>query len=89
MKDIVLLVLLHVSLCFSENKIRLPDEEPVIEERRNGRNLFDFIGLGNGVQLDPYQIKLQQLCVNGEFSECFKLQALNSLGDFFIQDQYT
>lgn len=88
MKYIVLL--LHVSLCLADNKIRLPDEEPVVvEERRNGRNLLDFIGLGGGAQLDPYQIKLQQLCVNGEFSECFKLQAINSLGDFFVQDHYS
>lgn len=77
-----------MSICSSENKIRLPDEEPVLEERRNGRNLLDFIGLGSGTQLDPYQIKLQQLCLNGEVAECFKLQAINSLGDFFLHDQY-
>lgn len=88
MKYIVILFIIHVSICSSDNKIRLPDEEPVLEERRNGRNLLDFIGLGNGAKLDPYQIKLQQLCLNGEFSECFKLQAINSLGDFFLQDHY-
>uniref|UniRef100_A0A336MHL8 CSON001867 protein n=1 Tax=Culicoides sonorensis TaxID=179676 RepID=A0A336MHL8_CULSO len=86
--------ILYITLCLSQiicicvsQGIKLPDEVPEIEERRNGRNLFDLIGFGSQ-ELDPYQIKLKQLCLNGEFAECFKLQAVNSLGDFFTQNKY-
>lgn len=85
----IVVVLMHVSLCSSENQIRLPDEEPLTSnESRRGRNLLNLIGLGSYAELDPYQLKLQSQCVNGEFSECFKLQAVNSLGDFFIRNNY-
>ncbi|XP_063706268.1 uncharacterized protein LOC134835325 [Culicoides brevitarsis] len=87
MKHLVVFLIMHVSMCYSDIKFT-DQEELVTQERRNGKNLLNFIGLDNG-QLDPYQIKLQQSCLTGEFSECFKLQAVNSLGEFFLQDQYT
>uniref|UniRef100_A0A336KQ65 CSON013602 protein n=1 Tax=Culicoides sonorensis TaxID=179676 RepID=A0A336KQ65_CULSO len=77
MKQIVyiLVCLSCICVCLSQ-KIKLNDKE-MSEERRNG-----------STKLDPYQIKLKQLCINGEFSECFKLQAVNSLAEFFTQNEY-
>uniref|UniRef100_A0AAG5D1J3 Protein osiris 2 n=1 Tax=Anopheles atroparvus TaxID=41427 RepID=A0AAG5D1J3_ANOAO len=81
--------------------IKLPDQtsagEPngnvqqppaVGEERRQGKHLLDFIGLGTGGNVDPYLARTNAQCLNGELAECFKSQALNTFGEFFEQDQY-
>lgn len=59
-----------------------------IEGRQSGRHLFDFVGLGTGSQVDPFLRKTNEKCLNGELSECFKSQALNSFDDFFQRDVY-
>lgn len=59
-----------------------------IEGRQSARHLFDFVGLGTGNQVDPFLRKTNEKCLNGELSECFKSQALNSFDDFFQRDVY-
>jgi len=59
-----------------------------IEERRNGKHLLDFVGLGTGPATDPFLRKTNEQCLNGELSECFKSQALNTFGDMFSRDVY-
>lgn len=56
------------------------------EERRNGKNLLDFIGLGTNT--DPYVARVNQACISGELADCFKSQALSSFTDFFSKDIY-
>lgn len=58
------------------------------EERRNGKHLLDFVGLGTNQNVDPYLRRTNEQCLNGELSECFKSQALNTFGDFFNRDAY-
>lgn len=62
--------------------------EPLIEGRQSGRHLLDFIGLGTGNNVDPYLRKTNEKCLNGELSECFKSQALNSIDEIFYRDAY-
>ncbi|XP_052889999.1 uncharacterized protein LOC128298294 [Anopheles moucheti] len=64
-------------------------QQPAVgEERRQGKNLLDFIGLGTGGNVDPYLARTNTQCLNGELAECFKSQALNTFGEFFDKDQY-
>ncbi|KAJ1525269.1 hypothetical protein ONE63_010093 [Megalurothrips usitatus] len=55
---------------------------------RHGKNLLDWIGLGTGPETDPYLAKINNQCLEGDFSECFKSRALSSLDDFFDKDLY-
>lgn len=59
-----------------------------IEGRQSARHLFDFVGLGTGNQVDPFLRKTNEKCLNGELSECFKSQALNTFDEFFQRDAY-
>uniref|UniRef100_A0A087Z2Q4 Uncharacterized protein n=1 Tax=Anopheles darlingi TaxID=43151 RepID=A0A087Z2Q4_ANODA len=62
---------------------------PVVgEERRQGKHLLDFIGLGTGGNVDPYLARTNAQCLNGELADCFKSQALNTFSEFFEQEQY-
>jgi hypothetical protein len=61
---------------------------PQVEGRQSGRHLFDFVGLGTGSHVDPFLRKTNEKCLNGELSECFKSQALNSFDDLFKRDVY-
>lgn len=72
---------------FTNNASSINQQEN-IEERRNGKHLLDFVGLGTGQSIDPFLRKTNQQCLNGELSECFKSQALNTFGDFFNRDAY-
>uniref|UniRef100_A0A6E8VI65 Protein osiris 2 n=1 Tax=Anopheles coluzzii TaxID=1518534 RepID=A0A6E8VI65_ANOCL len=74
----------------SNGRPQLPPQQPpaVGEERRQGKNLFDFIGLGTGGNVDPYLARTNAQCLNGELAECFKSQALQTFGEFFDKDQY-
>jgi hypothetical protein len=64
-------------------------QEPQNTEGRNsGRNLFDFIGLGTGGNVDPFIRKMNEKCLNGDLAECFKSQALNSFDDIFQREAY-
>lgn len=61
---------------------------PTVEGRQSARHLFDFVGLGTGNNVDPFLRKTNEKCLNGELSECFKSQALNSFDDLFKRDYY-
>jgi hypothetical protein len=61
---------------------------PQVEGRQSARHLFDFVGLGTGNHVDPFLRKTNEKCLNGELSECFKSQALNSFDDLFKRDFY-
>lgn len=65
-----------------------PEFEGRSNDTRQGRNLLDWIGLGTGQNIDPYLAKINEGCLNGDFSECFKSRALNTFSDFFDQNQY-
>jgi hypothetical protein len=58
------------------------------EERRNGKHLLDFVGLGTGRNVDPYLAQTNSHCLGGDLAECFKSQALASFTDFFNKDVY-
>lgn len=60
----------------------------VSEERRNGKHLLDFVGLGTGNNVDPFIAQVNGKCLNGDLSECFKSQALNTFNDFFNKEVY-
>lgn len=62
--------------------------DPATPEGRNreGRDFLDLFGLGTGPQTDPYLAKTNSLCLNGDFSECFKSRALGSLDEFFNKE---
>lgn len=60
-----------------------------IEERRNGKNLLDWLGFTIGGDTDPYLSKTNAACLEGDLSECFKSKALTSLEEFFDKDVYT
>lgn len=68
--------------------VNLTAENQHIQGRQSGRNLFDFVGLGTGNQIDPFLRKTNEKCLNGELAECFKSQALNTFDDFFKRDVY-
>jgi hypothetical protein len=75
----------------SQQKIaNISAENPqvAVEGRQSARHLFDFVGLGTGPQIDPFLRKTNEKCLNGELSECFKSQALNTFDDFFRRDVY-
>lgn len=59
-----------------------------LEGRQSARHLFDYIGLGTNENVDPFLRKTNEKCLNGELSECFKSQALNTFDDFFKRDVY-
>jgi hypothetical protein len=59
-----------------------------VEGRQSARHLFDFVGLGTGNHVDPFLRKTNEKCLNGELSECFKSQALNTFDDLFKRDVY-
>lgn len=59
-----------------------------VEGRQSARHLFDFVGLGTGNHVDPFLRKTNEKCLNGELSECFKSQALNTFDDLFKREVY-
>lgn len=58
------------------------------EERRNGKHILDFVGLGTGTNVDPYLARTNGNCLNGDLAECFKSQAIGTFTDFFSKDVY-
>jgi hypothetical protein len=58
------------------------------EERRQGKHLLDFVGLGTGRNVDPYVAQTNTNCLGGDLAECFKSQALNTFTDFFAKEEY-
>jgi len=69
---------------------QLPQPQGVPEERnlRQGKNLFDFVGLGTGSNTDPFLAKVNANCLTGDLAECFKSQALGTFSDFFNKPEY-
>nr|XP_012145796.1 PREDICTED: uncharacterized protein LOC100881832 [Megachile rotundata]XP_012145797.1 PREDICTED: uncharacterized protein LOC100881832 [Megachile rotundata] len=63
-------------------------EQIPFNKTRQGKGLFDWIGLGTGRNVDPYVAKTNKGCLNGDLAECFKSQALDYFSDFFDQPQY-
>ncbi|XP_066581899.1 uncharacterized protein Osi2 [Prorops nasuta] len=61
---------------------------PNFNKTRQGKDLFDWIGLGTGNNVDPYLSRANQGCLNGDLAECFKSRALNTFEDFFDQAEY-
>lgn len=61
----------------------------LINATRQSKNLFDWIGLGTGKDVDPYLAEANEACISGDLAECFKSRALDSLSDFFTQPEYT
>lgn len=60
-----------------------------LNKTRQGKGLFDWIGLGAGRDAqDPYVAKTNRACLNGDLAECFKSQALAHFSDFFDQPRY-
>ncbi|XP_046610954.1 uncharacterized protein LOC124300678 [Neodiprion virginianus] len=55
---------------------------------RQGKDLLDWIGLGAGPNVDPFLARTNTACLNGDLAECFKSRALNSLSEFFDQQEY-
>ncbi|KAL6432068.1 hypothetical protein ACFW04_006648 [Cataglyphis niger] len=52
-------------------------------------DLFHYIGLGTGRNVDPYLAKVNERCITGDLAECFKSQALNYFSDFFDHAEYS
>ncbi|XP_051169772.1 uncharacterized protein LOC127287082 [Leptopilina boulardi] len=61
----------------------------LLNRSRQGKDLFDWIGLGTGRHVDSYLARTNEACLNGDFAECFKSRALNTFSDFFDQPEYT
>lgn len=60
-----------------------------VNRTRQGKDLFDWIGLGTGRHVDPYLARANEACLNGDFAECFKSRALNTFSEFFDQPEYS
>ncbi|XP_077271625.1 DUF1676 domain-containing protein Osi2 [Temnothorax americanus] len=52
-------------------------------------DLFSYIGLGTGRNVDPYLAKVNERCLTGDLAECFKSRALNYFSDFFDHAEYS
>jgi hypothetical protein len=52
-------------------------------------DLFNYIGLGTGRNIDPYLSKVNERCLTGDLAECFKSRALNYFSDFFDHAEYS
>ncbi|XP_029160691.1 uncharacterized protein LOC114932584 [Nylanderia fulva] len=52
-------------------------------------DLFHFIGLGTGHNVDPYLAKVNERCLTGDLADCFKSQALNYFSSFFDHAEYS
>ncbi|XP_076759222.1 DUF1676 domain-containing protein Osi2 [Xylocopa sonorina] len=71
-----------------ENHVPEPQEQVSYNGTRQGKGIFDWIGLGAGRNVDPYVAKTNQGCLNGDLAECFKSQALSYFSDFFDHSRY-
>ncbi|KAG8038541.1 hypothetical protein G9C98_006237 [Cotesia typhae] len=76
----------HGKVNFEINDFR--ESQTNSNNTRQGKNLFDWIGFGTGQHVDPYIAKMNENCLGGDFAECFKSRAINSLSEFFQQHEY-
>lgn len=75
------------SLTFKNGNLQ--QENPQRNLTRQGKGLFDWIGLGTGHNVDPYLARTNQACLNGDLAECFKSRAIGTFADFFDQPEYS
>ncbi|KAL9900110.1 DUF1676 domain-containing protein Osi2 isoform 1-T1 [Glossina fuscipes fuscipes] len=62
-------------------------QSPVdLGEARGRSSILSIFGLGQ--DNDPYLARSNSNCLSGDFSECFKTQALNSFDEIFYREQY-
>ncbi|XP_016907072.2 uncharacterized protein LOC107994592 isoform X2 [Apis cerana] len=94
-KVVVLLTLLVpcLSVTFEDGSSGSEARENHVPEKnlnktRQGKGLFDWIGVGVDRNVDPYVAKTNHGCLNGDLAECFKSQALGYFSDFFDQPRY-
>lgn len=50
-------------------------------------SILSIFGLGGG-ESDPFLARTNSNCLNGDLSECFKTQALNTFDEIFYREQY-
>lgn len=85
-------LILILNLGGGEEPVKFRDEH--IEQNtqpnrtRQGKDLFDWIGLGTGQHVDPYLARINQGCLTGDLAECFKSRAISSFSEFFDQAEY-
>lgn len=72
----------------TSQSVGFPPVMQVEERNRQGKNLFDFVGLGTGPMTDPYLARTNANCLNGELAECFKSQAIGTFSEFFNKHEY-
>lgn len=75
-------------MIFSDNQVPDLQDQVPYNRTRQGKGLFDWIGLGTGRNVDPYLAKTNKGCLNGDLAECFKSQALSYFSDFFDHNHY-
>uniref|UniRef100_A0A1B6EAD1 Uncharacterized protein n=1 Tax=Clastoptera arizonana TaxID=38151 RepID=A0A1B6EAD1_9HEMI len=81
----------------SSSKVTFGEEIPKVNiteaenegRNREGKNFFDWLGFTIDGNTDPYLLKVNSACREGDLSECFKSKALSSLDDFFQKESYT
>ncbi|XP_020286810.1 uncharacterized protein LOC109856205 [Pseudomyrmex gracilis] len=66
-----------------------PSQQRGFNPIQHVENLFDYIGLGTGRNVDPYLAKVNERCISGDLAECFKSQALSYFSDFFDHVEYS
>lgn len=73
----------------SENFEETSSQQRGFNPVQHVEDLFHYIGLGTGRNVDPYLAKVNERCITGDLAECFKSQALNYFSDFFDHAEYS
>ncbi|KZC11145.1 PREDICTED: uncharacterized protein LOC107189232 [Dufourea novaeangliae] len=71
-----------------DNNVPEPQQQVPYNGTRQGKGIFDWIGLGTGRNVDPYIARTNKGCLNGDLADCFKSQALSYFSDFFDHSHY-
>nr|XP_031847322.1 uncharacterized protein LOC116433405 isoform X2 [Nomia melanderi] len=85
---VITLWLRHLAFEVQYNSVPVQQEQVPFNRTRQGKGIFDWIGLGTGRNVDPYVAKTNKGCLNGDLAECFKSQALSYFSDFFDHSRY-
>jgi hypothetical protein len=73
----------------SENREDVSSQQRGFNPVQHVEELFQYIGLGTGRNVDPYLAKINERCLTGDLAECFKSRALNYFSDFFDHAEYS
>ncbi|XP_011880708.1 PREDICTED: uncharacterized protein LOC105569126 [Vollenhovia emeryi] len=73
----------------SENPKEVSSQQRGFNPVQHVEDLFNYIGLGTGRNVDPYLAKVNERCLTGDLAECFKSRALNYFVDFFDHPEYS